>query len=156
VSWPIQDHCDAFLTALAAAPGGPPSLKVFDGSVTEDGLFGGGVFDADPPYALVYFAVETPDGLVAPDAVSLTMLSGPIDSVAIVHNVGASPQAARAARAVAGRVRAALLDVTLTISGRSCFPIRWREGQPPQRNEEVPGSTTSDVVDVYGWRSVPG
>jgi len=155
MSWPIQDHADAFLALVSDAPGGPPGLKVFDGAVTEDALVSG-VFDAEPPYALVYFYIETPDGLVAPDAVSLTMLSGPIDSRAVVHSVGGAPQASRAARAVAGRVRAGLQDVTLTISGRSCFPIRWIEGQPPQRNEEIPGTTVFDQVDVYGWRSVPG
>lgn len=146
MSWPIQDHADAFLAKLAAASGSP-SLAVYDGRVPDG---------PEPAYALVYFYIETPDGLAAPGAVNLTFDSDVIDSRAYVHCVGADPQGARAARGVAGRVRSALLNATLTISGRSCFPIRWLEGQPPQRNEDVPGGPVFDQVDVYGWRSVPG
>lgn len=146
MTWPIQDHCDAFLALLSDAPGGPPDLAVFDGKV-DDG--------AVPPYALVYFLIQTPSGLVAPDAVPLHLDSDVIDAQAYVHCVGAEPQGARAARAVAGRVRAGVLNQTLTIPGRSCFPIRWLEGQTPQRNEEIPGVAVFDQVDVYGWRSVP-
>lgn len=141
---PIQDLADAFLALLAAAPGSP-SLVVLDGEVD----------DEVPPYALVYFYIETPNGLVAPDAVSLAGASTAIDARAYVHCVGGDPQASRAARAVSGRVRAAVLDQVLTVPGRSCFPIEWLEGQPPRRNEEMPGSTAFDQVDVYGWRSVP-
>jgi hypothetical protein len=156
VSWPIQDHCAAFLTLVASAPGGPPSLKVFDGSVTADALFGGGVFSADPPYVLVYFSIETPDGLTVPEWLSLTLTSVVINARAIVHCVGVEPEGAKAARAVAGRVRAAVLDQTLTVAGYSCNPVRWIEGQPPQRNEEVPGTAVFDVVDVYGWTATSG
>jgi hypothetical protein len=145
VSWPIQDLADAFFTLARSAPGSP-SLQVLDGHV-DDGV--------SAPYALVYFYIETPDGLAAPDAVPLTFDSDVIDAWAYVHNVGGEPQAERAARAVAGRFRSAVLNKTLTVSGRSCFPIRWREGQPPQRNEET-GTTVADLVDVYSFRSVPG
>lgn len=142
MSWPVQDLVDAFLTAARAASGSP-SLVVHDGVVPTGGL---------PPYALVYFHIQTPDGTVAPDAISLTLASSAIDARAYVHCVGAN---AVAARAVSGRVRNAVLDLTLTVTGRSCFPVRWLEGQPPQRNEDVPGTTVFDQVDVYGWRSVP-
>jgi len=156
MTWPIQDHADAFLALISDAPGGPPNLKVFDGEVAGDALIGGGTFSPDPPYALVYFYIETPDGLAAPDVVALTFDSDVIDAREYVHCVGADPEGARAARAVAGRVRSAVLNQRLTISGRDCAPIRWREGQPPQRNETVPGGAVFDLVDVYGWRSVPG
>jgi hypothetical protein len=146
-TWPIQDHFDAFLALLSAAPGGPPSLNALDG-VVPDGTV--------PPYTLVYFSIMTPDGLAAPDAVSLHADSDVIDARAILHSVGRDPQGARAARAQAGRGRAAVLNQRLTIAGRSCAPIRWIDGQPPQRNEEIPGSAVFDQVDVYGWRSVPG
>jgi hypothetical protein len=155
VTWPGQDEADAFLTLLANAPGGLPALKVFDGKVDQDSVLNGPAADLKPPYALVYLYVETPDGLAAPDAVSLTFDSDVIDAWAFVHCVGMEPQGARAARAVAGRVRAAVLNKTLTVANRSCFPIRWREGQPPQRNEDT-GPAIFDQIDVYGWRSVPG
>lgn len=145
MTWPVQDLCDGFLALLSDAPGGPPVLAVYDGAVPDG---------AEPAYALVYFYIETPDGLAAADAVPLTFDSDVIDAWAYVHCVGAEPQAAKAARAVSGRVRAAVLNQTLTTAGRSCFPIRWREGQPPQRNEET-GKVIFDQIDVYGWRSVP-
>ena len=145
MSWPIQDLFDAFKALLESAPGSP-SLVVYDGKVDDAPA---------PAYALVYFYIETPDGLVAPDAVPLTLDSDVIDARAYVHCVGADPQAARAARAVSGRVRGAVLNRTLIIPGRECFPIRFREGQPPRRNEET-ATTVFDQTDVYGWRSVPG
>lgn len=145
MSWPIQDHADAFL-ALARAASGSPALTVYDGAVGSS---------PPPAYALVYFYIETPDGLAAPDAVPLTFDSDVIDAWAYVHSIGGDPEPARAARAVSGRVRAAALNRVLTVSGRTCFPIRWREGQPPRRNEEVPGSTAFDQVDVYSFRSLP-
>lgn len=147
MTWPIQDHFDAFKALLAAAPGGPPSLAVYDGAVPDG---------ASAPYALVYFSIATPDGQAAPDAVSLHGDSDVIDARAIVHCVGAEPEAQRAARAVAGRVRAAVLNQRLAIAGRDCAPIRWIDGQPAARNEDIPGSPIFDEVDVYGWRSVPG
>lgn len=144
MTWPIQDEADAFLTLLGAASGSP-ALVVCDGVVPPG---------TAPPYALVYFYIETPDGLAAADAVSLTFDSDVIDAWAYVHCVGVEPQAARSARAVAGRVRAAVLNQTLMVANRSCFPIRWHEGSPPTRNQET-GETVFDQVDVYGWRSVP-
>lgn len=144
MTWPVQDLADAFFTLLRSAPGSP-SLAVYDGAVPDG---------PEPAYALVYFYIETPDGLQAPDAVNITGDSEVIDAWAYVHCVGAEPQAARAARGVAGRVRSAVLNKTLTVAGRSCFPIRWREGQPPARNEET-GEVVFDQVDVYSFRSLP-
>jgi hypothetical protein len=113
-----------------------------------------GLVPASPAarYALVYFYVETPDGLQAPDAVNLTFDSDVIDAWAYVHSVGVTPASARIQ---ARRVRTAVLNKVLTVAGRTCFPIRWREGQPPQRDEDVPGAPVFDQVDVYSWRSVP-
>jgi hypothetical protein len=145
MSWPIQDLADAFLALLRSAPGSP-SLTVYDGQVDDD---------APPAFVVVYLYIETPDGLAAPDAVPLTLDSDVIDVRAYVHCVGGAPEASRAARAVAGRVRSAVLNKVLTVPGRTCFPIRWREGSPPQRNEEIPGRVVFDQTDVYGWRSVP-
>ena len=138
MSWPIQALFDAFTTLLAAAPGTPP-LAVHDTNIPSGAV---------PPYAKLDFYIETPDGLTAPDAVSLTFDSDVVDARAYIHCVGADPQAARAARAVAGRVRAAVLNRTLTVAGRVCSPIRWVDG-------EIPGLTVYDLVDVYGWRAHP-
>lgn len=143
MGWPIQDHCDAFL-ARARAAAGSPALTVHDGEVPDG---------STPPYALVYFFVETPDGVAAADKISLTLASTAINARAYVHCVGVN---AEAARAVSGRFRAQVLDVTLSVPGWSCFPVRWLEGNPPQRNEEIPGSTLFDQVDVYGWAAVAG
>jgi hypothetical protein len=156
MSWPDQDAADAFLALVAAAPGGPPSLKIFDGAVNADSLVGTNADgNLDPPYVLVYLSTEAPSAEQAPDASSLIFDSRAIDLWAYLHCIGGAPQAARAARAVAGRVRAAVLDQVLTVPNRQCFPIRWREGQPPVRNE-LTGLVVFDQVDVYSFRSVPG
>lgn len=141
MSWPIQDHADAFLALLAAAAGSP-ALVVLDGEVPPGTL---------PPYVLVYFHIETPDGLVEPDKVPFDLDSDVVKARAYVHCVGGT---AAAARAVAGRARGALLNVTPEIDGRECFPIRWLEGQPPRRDEETL-TPSFDQVDVYGWTSIP-
>jgi hypothetical protein len=41
------------------------------------------------------------------------------------------------------------------VAGRTCYPIRWREGQPAARDEDT-GALYVDQVDVYGFTSVPG
>jgi hypothetical protein len=138
VTWPVQDHANAFLALLRT----DAQLVTYDGAVPKTPA---------TQYALIYIYIETPDGLAEPDKVPLTFDSDAINARVYVHCVGAD---AAAARAVAGRVRATVLNKTLTIANRSCFPIRWREGQPPQRNEET-GVLVMDQVDVYGWSSVP-
>lgn len=145
MTWPIQDLADAFFALARSAPGSP-SLAVYEGAIPDG---------AEPAYALVYFYIDTADGLTAPDAVSLSFDSDVIDVWAYVHCVGAEPEAERAARAVSGRFRSAVLNQTLTVANRSCFPIRQHDGQPPQRNEDT-GLTIIDQVDVYGFRSIPG
>jgi hypothetical protein len=137
----LDDHALAFL-ALVRADITPTPVVVLDGKV--DGT-------QALPYTLVYFYLSTPDGLAAPDKVSLDFDSDVIEMWAYCHHVGGSAQAARVQ---SGRTRAAVLNKTLTISGRSCFPIRWREGQPASRDEAT-GSTYLDQVDVYGFTSVP-
>lgn len=141
MSLPVQDHADAFL-ALMRTAAGSPALVVHDGAVPPDGV---------PPYALLYFHIETPDGLVAPDKVPLTFDSDVIEAWATVHCVGDN---AVRARAVSGRVRAAVLNKVLTIPGRTVFPVRFRQSQPPQRDEST-GQLVMDQVDVYVVTSVP-
>ncbi len=141
MSHAIQDHADAFLGLLRA----DAVLTTYDGAIP--------TAPATPArqYALVYFYIETPDGLIAPDKVRLSSDSDVIDARAYVHCVG--PDAV-AARAISGRVRTAVLNRRLTIPGRVCFPIRWREGSPPRRDEDT-GRLVMDQADVYGFTSVP-
>lgn len=134
-----EDHVTAFLALLTGA-----GLTAYDGQVDDDPA---------ATYVLVYSYFETPDGLAAPDAVSLMAASVVLDPRMYVHCVGST---SASARAIAARVRAAVLDVAPSIAGRTCFPIRWREGQPVRRDEEIPGTPVFDQAEVYGWRSLPG
>jgi hypothetical protein len=133
-----EDHTDAFIALISGA-----GLTVYDGQVPDDPA---------SQYVLIYDYFLTPDGLTAPDAISLTMASGPLDPQIYVHSVGVTRQSARA---TAARVRAAVLDQVLTVTGRTCFPVRHRDGQQVRRDEDIPGRPVHDQVDVYGWRSLP-
>jgi hypothetical protein len=136
----VEAHFQAFFALLQA----DATLNPYDGLVPTAPA---------ARYSLVYFYVETPDGLQAPDAVNLTGDSDVIDAWAYIHSCGTTPASARAQ---SDRVRTAVLNRKLTIAGRGdCFPIRWREGQPPRRDEDVPGAPVFDQVDVYSWRSLP-
>lgn len=135
-----QAHAQVFLDLLDA-DNTAPALIVLDGVVPTG---------RTPPYALVYVLVSTPgDGM--PDGGDLGMRSRRVNADAYVHCVGGN---AAAARAVAGRVDTALLDVTPTITGRVCSPIRQIDAQPPQRDEST-GSVVMDLVKVYRFGSVP-
>lgn len=142
----IQAHANAVLGLLV-----PPAVTatVLDGAVPK------AVPPALPqarPYLLVYMYLETPDGLQAADAVSLTFDSDVADFWIYCNCVGDD---AVAARAVSAQARLALLNVTPTVAGRACFPIRNRASQPPQRDEET-GPLVMNQRDVYIFRSVPG
>lgn len=141
MSWPIQEHADWVLEQLRA----DTDLTVYDGTVPKSPA---------PRYVLVYLMLQTPDGLAAPDKVRLSNDSDVIDLWIYCHCVGTGQLAASNARAVAGRARNQLLNVQPVIAGRVCFPVRWREGQPPQRNEETL-TTVLDLVDVYGLVTKP-
>lgn len=134
----FQDHYAPFEVLLTGA-----GLTVYD-SIVPDG-------PADK-YLLIYPYFQTPDGLAAPDALSMALASTVLDAWMYVHSVSSTAQSARAYAALA---RTAVLDQVLTVPGRTCFPVRWREGQPVRRDEEIPGSPSFDHVDVYGWRSLP-
>jgi hypothetical protein len=133
----IDEHAAAVLALLAAAPG-PPALNVHDGKVPP------GTDPAIKPYVLTYFDAGNPD-------LTFVGRSHTFQLGATCHSVGAT---ARAARMVADRVRSALLDITPTVAGRKCYPIRWDSGVPPQRDEST-GASVFSQVDVYILRSVP-
>lgn len=137
-----QAHANAVL-ALLDADNGPPVLVFFDGFVPAN---------TPPPYTVVYFAFEAPESSLDTQSSSLLMGSNRLDCFIYAHSVGSN---GIAARAVAARVRAALLDVTPAIAGRAVFPIRHVENQPAQRDETT-GLLVVDQVDVYRLSSVPG
>jgi hypothetical protein len=138
----FQDHATAILTAVAATPGSP-ALTVHDGFVPAP---------TKMPYALVYFAFDSPEPAEDTESSDLAGNSNRVDCSVYVHSVAASSMGARA---VAARVRTALLDVTLTgIAGRSAFPIRMVDSQPVQRDEAT-GTPVYDQTDVYRLSTVP-
>lgn len=127
-----KQHADAGLALLALDAG----LTVFDGKVPEPW--------PDPPYVLVYTVVEWPrDGLGT--ALAATQVT--VTTTYYCHCVGLS---AAAARAVAMRVRAALLNARPVIAGRNCSPIKQVETSPPQRDETT-GRLVMDEVAVYDF-----
>jgi hypothetical protein len=138
----IQAHATAAL-GLLVPPSVPATTGVYDGDVPTS---------PKAQYVLVYACLMTPDGLAAPDAVSLDFDSDVVDFWLYAHCVG---QGAVEARAISAQVRLAWLNVTPVITNRTCFPIRQRESNPPRRDEET-GPLVMDQVDVYAFRSVPG
>jgi hypothetical protein len=138
----VQSHAKVFLDLLDADNLSGDPLVVYDGRVT-------GTADH---YVLVYFAFRTPSGTDEPQKVSLEATSDVLDATAYCHSVGGD---AAAARAVAGRVRAALLGVSPTVAGRLCYPIEHADG-PPMQRDEATGTPVFDQVDVYKLTSQPG
>lgn len=131
-------HAAAML-ALLAADEGPPPLVVCNGKVPNT---------VAPPYVLVYFSDTDPEQA---ESSSLTNRSERHVTWAYAHSVGAN---AVAAGVVSDRVRAAWLDVTPTVAGRICCPIRREVGQPTDRDETT-GTLVQDKVDVYRLESIP-
>lgn len=131
----IQAHADAYLALLRA----DTALTVCDGSVPQGTV---------PPYVLVYLADDDPEN---PDSRSLVGGSARYLVRAYCHCVGGDQIAARA---VAQRVRARLLDVVPVVAGRLCFPIRREYSVPPQPDETT-GTVVMDAVSVYRLESVP-
>jgi hypothetical protein len=68
----------------------------------------------------------------------------------ICHCVGGN---AMAARAMAERVRTALLDVRPTVAGLSCGLIRMDGDPPPPRRDETTGALVMDAVETYRLRA---
>lgn len=138
-----QLHTNAFLTLARAAPPGSPALVVHDGEVPREPVVAA---DALPPYVLLYTYTSRPDGS------SLTHQSDHAITRGIFHCVGSD---AAAARAIAGRVAAGLLDVTPIIAGRVCFPIRDAGDSRPPRPDDTISPRVMDQVVVYTLESLP-
>lgn len=137
----IAEHAEAILALLDGDNADPP-LVVHHGAVPR----------ADPPslppYAVVYFADADPED---PDSRPLDGTPQRFVQRAYIHSVGAN---ADASLAVAGRVRAALLNAVPNIAGRNCFPIRREDGQPVIRDEST-GVPVMSKADVYRLESEP-
>lgn len=111
------------------------SLVVFDGTVPNP--------TPSPPYCVVYTTVNRP----SEDLDNSGDGRSRVWSAAwIVHAVGGN---AAAARAVAQRVRTALLDVTPVIAGLSCGRIRMDPDSPPPEKDETTGAVVMDAVSTY-------
>lgn len=136
----INAHAATVRALLAAAPPESTPLVVYSGQIPQG---------AAPPYVRVYIHAESPR---ESESQSLTGSTAERLMVWIIlHCVGANDDAARA---VAYRARGALLDVTPTIAGRSCWPIRQESSIPPDPNETT-GVMVVDQVDTYRFDSVP-
>lgn len=131
-----QQHATAILDLLEA----DPNLVVYDGKVPDKPN------PVAAQYVLVYLTTTT---------AKVSSQKGMQDwstTRAYCHCVGAD---ATAARAISGRVANLLLNVTPTITGRVCWPIRDDDsGSPPDRDETT-GVLVMDQVDVYRLESVP-
>lgn len=97
------------------------------------------------PYWVVYFASAWPD-------LNFRGVTKTFQLRIYVHNVAGNGDAARKG---SDRARALLLDVRPAVAGRTCYPIRWEESQPPQRDDTT-GAVVMDAVDTYLLASVPG
>jgi hypothetical protein len=134
-------HEQAVLARLT--DGITPALVVFDGRVPDGAL---------PPYVVVWFARLMPESYARPDSASLRMVSDRVVLTVTTHSVHVNAQACRA---IAGRVRDALLDYVPGISGRTCLPIRHVDGQPIQL-DEMTGTPIYDIADMWRLETLPG
>lgn len=129
-----QALVDAVLNMLGA----DGALRTFDGEVPPA---------TDPPYVLVYTTVGRPS---YDSDNSIDGLSRVFSVRFYCHCVGGS---ARAARAVAQRVRTQLLDKNPVVAGLSCGKIREMPHPPPPHRDEATGSLIIDAVQVYELRA---
>ncbi len=134
----INDHAEA-IRALLEADNAPPALVVYRGKVPTG---------ATPPYVVVYISHVSPEKA---ESQGLDGRSTRIVVRATCHSVGGNEDAALA---VAQRVSDALLDVTPSIAGRSCWPIRHELGEDPRRDEST-GTQVQDKLDVYRLETLP-
>ena len=130
-----QALADAGLNLLRA----DTSLVVFDGQVPDP--------TPDPPYVVVYTTIGHPD---VSDA---TGLNGVVKRAVVrwtCHCVGGGPAAQQASRAVAQRVRAALLNVRPTVPGMNVGLIKDDQDSPPDPvRDETTGNAFVDSIHVF-------
>jgi hypothetical protein len=128
----------AIINAVLALLAADVSLISYDGVVPNL---------TDPPYVLVYSSMGRPSE--DPDN-SLDGRSKVFTARFYCHCVGAN---AVAARAVAQRVRSALLDVRPTVAGMQCGMIREQTDPPSPTRDEKTGSTVMDAIQIFELRA---
>lgn len=130
-----QALADAGLNLLLADVG-PPPLVVFDGAVTNP--------TPAPPYVVVYTTISHTDDP------TMTGLNGVVKRAHVrwtCHCVGST---AKASRAVAQRVRTALLNQRPTVAGMNVGLIKDDQDSPadPVRDETT-GVLVIDTIHVF-------
>lgn len=147
---PIPAGADPAASTLAAidetlAQAGLNLLRADAGLTVYDGRVPDG---AGRPYVLVYTRVAWPhDGT----GNSLTGASVTAHVTWTCHCVG---ETASTARVVQQRVRAALLNQSPVVAGRSCGQIKQDEVLAPSRDESL-GVLIADGVSIYSLISTP-
>lgn len=134
----MDDQLDELLAQAGIAPVVADGLVVVDDERIPPGL--------EPPYLRVYTTIERPA-----DAAGNALLgrSSTWTTRWYYHHIGATDTAARA---LAMRTRAVLLDLRPVVAGRSCGLIRQEAVQPPRRDERA-GPLNVDLVVVYRMTS---
>jgi hypothetical protein len=101
----------------------------------------------EPPYVLVYTSLGRPSA--DPDN-SIDGRSRVFTARWYCHCVGGD---AKAARAIAQRVRTQLLDVRPVIAGLECGLIREQPDPPTPIRDEMTGSLVMDAICIYELRA---
>jgi hypothetical protein len=127
-----EPHAAVLLALLEAIP-----QPVYDGEVPSG---------ATRPYVLVYITVQTSDTSTFTAASDITTVT------LYAHCVG---DTAAAARLVQAAVRSALLNITPTISGRTCGQISEDEALSPD-TDETTGVSVMDAISIYSLTTWPG
>lgn len=135
----MTDGLDQALTAVALILlDADPFLTVFDGFVPNG---------TEPPYVVVYTTIGRP--AEDPDN-SIDGRSRVFTARWYCHCIGSN---AMAARAVAQRVRTALLDVRPVVLGLQCGLIREIPDPPPPTRDEMTGTLVMNALEIYELRA---
>lgn len=133
----IKEHATAVL-ALLDADNTAPALTVFDSIVpnlTDPAL---------TPYVLVRFSEAAPE-------LNFTRVSYVYGLRFVCYCVAGTDAAVRT---VVDRVKTAVQDVTPTVTGRKCYPIRWDDSAEMSPQERT-GTVVSSMIVGFVLRSVP-
>lgn len=134
----LDAHAAAVLTTLAGS-----GFTILDGQVKSGQAL---------PYVVAAFRFTTPDLAGSPSLSDLTYTQTALGLEVTTHSAATT---ATGARIVQAGVRSVLLGATLTVSGRSLFPLRHVDGQDPIRDEDTE-ATIFDAIDVWSSISILG